>query len=245
MARKIGWFSAGAASAVACAIAEPDIVAYCDTGSEDEDNARFLADCETEFGWTVTVLKSDAYNDTWDVWEKTKFLASRFGARCTGELKVAPRIAFQKPDDVHVFGYTYDARDRARSEKLKENFFELNVEFPLIHYGITKSACMSILQDRGLQLPRVYEMGFHNANCIPCPKATSPAYYALVRKVKPDLFWRLAKLSRKLNTRLCRINGERRFIDEIPEDHPTTNPIVPNCDLLCAIARDDLTETAS
>jgi len=33
---------------------------------------------------------------------------------------------------------------------------------------------------------------------------------------------------------------ERAFIDEIPADHPTTNPIQPSCDFLCHIAESDL-----
>jgi len=39
--------------------------------------------------------------------------------------------------------------------------------------------------------------------------------------------------------RLCRIKGERVFIDEIPADWPTTNPIAPACDFLCQIAVED------
>jgi hypothetical protein len=82
-------------------------------------------------------------------------------------------------------------------------------------------------------------MGFHNNNCIPCVKATSPAYWALMRQKFPIEFARMAILSRELDVRLCRINDERRFIDEIPLDHPTTNPIQPACDFLCHIAEQD------
>jgi hypothetical protein len=52
----------------------------------------------------------------------------------------------------------------------------------------------------------------------------------------------LAKLARELNVRLCRIDNERRFIDEIPIDQETTNPIVPSCDFLCHLATMDLTD---
>ncbi len=43
----------------------------------------------------------------------------------------------------------------------------------------------------------------------------------MVRKQFPDKFDRMAKLSRELDVRLCRISDERRFIDEIPADWPT------------------------
>ena len=50
----------------------------------------------------------------------------------------------------------------------------------------------------------------------------------------------MAALSRALGVKLCRINGERCFIDEIPEDQPTSDPIMPACDFLCAITMEDL-----
>lgn len=34
-------------------------------------------------------------------------------------------------------------------------------------------------------------------------------------------------------------NNVRIFIDEIPADWPTTNPIAPACDFLCQIALED------
>jgi len=71
-------------------------------------------------------------------------------------------------------------------------------------------------------------------------KATSPNYWALVRKTFPQKFERMAKLSRELDVRLCLIKGERSFIDEIPLDHPVTNPVTPSCDFLCHIAEQDL-----
>jgi 3'-phosphoadenosine 5'-phosphosulfate sulfotransferase (PAPS reductase)/FAD synthetase len=242
--RHISWFSCGAASAVATKLAlrehENVVVAYCETGAEHEDNARFMADCEAWFGASVTRLRSDEYADTWDVWERTRWLAGINGARCTTELKVAPRLAFQRPHDVHVFGYTADAPDAARATRLRENYPEMSIVTPLIDRGITKQACLSMIKSAGITLPPLYALGFQNNNCLPCVKATSPAYWALVRKHFPEKFDRMAKLARELDVRLCRIDGERAFIDEIPADQPTTNPIQPSCDFLCHIAEMDM-----
>lgn len=240
MARSVGWFGLGAASAVAIKLARPDVIAYCDTGSEHPDNARFLRDCEQWFGQKVEVLASEEYADTWAVWEKRRYLAGIEGAPCTGELKVTPRLSFQRPDDVHIFGYTADGPDIARAVRLRENYFDLAIETPLIERGITKEGCLAIVQAAGIELPVMYRLGFQNNNCIPCMKATSPAYWALIRRHFPEKFDRMAKLSRELDVRLCRINDERRFIDEIPLDHPVTNPISPACDFLCHIASRDL-----
>lgn len=243
--RIVCWFSCGAASAVATKLAlrkHPEaVIAYCETHAEDQDNARFLKDCETWFGRAVTRLSSAEYADTWDVWEKRRYLAGIDGAPCTVELKVSPRLVFQQPTDTHVFGYT--AEEAPRAARFRANYPELTVETPLIDAGLRKQECLAMIERAGIKPPALYALGFQNNNCMPCVKATSPDYWALVRKVRPREFDRMVELSRRLGVRLCRINDERRFIDEIPEDWPTTSPIVPSCDFLCAIAEQDISPT--
>jgi hypothetical protein len=238
-ARTIGWFSCGAASAVAVKLTGA-LPVYCETGAEHPDNERFLTDCEVWFGQKVERLKNEKYRDTWHVFEKERYLSGIAGAKCTVELKVKPRLAFQRPTDIHVFGYTFDGPDVARAKRLRENYPELTILTPLIERKLTKEACLAMVQRAGIALPPMYALGFQNNNCIPCVKAQSPAYWALVRKQFPAEFERMAKLSRELKVRLCKIKGERRFIDEIPLDHPTTNPIQPACDFLCHLAEADL-----
>ena len=242
--RRVRWFGCGAASAVAVALdlrAHPGgVIAYCETGAEHSDNDRFLKDCERWWGAEVIRLRSDEYRDTWDVWERRAYIAGNDGAPCTGILKVEPRHAFQYPDDIHVFGYTCDAADAARAKRLAEVFFELTIENPLIAAGLNKAACLAIVQGAGIALPVLYLLGFPNNNCIPCGKATSPNYWAAMRLHFPEQFWRMATLARRLGVRLTRINNERAFIDDIPADWPTLEPLAPACDFLCHIAAQDL-----
>ena len=243
MTRTISWFSCGAASAVATKLIlqeGPATIAYCDTGSEHPDNARFRADCEKWFGQKVEILRAEKYKDTWDVWEKRKFLAGPEGAPCTGILKVGPRLEFQRPDDIHVYGFTNDKSDVNRAKRIRENNFDMTIRTPLIERGLDKAACLALIQGAGIKEPVTYAMGFPNANCMPCVKATSPDYWSLYRREFPEGFARMVELSRRLGARLTRINDERIFIDEIPEDWPVTQPLVPACDLLCGSAADEL-----
>jgi len=176
------------ASAVATKLALRDdpggVVAYCETGSEHPDNKRFMADCEHWFGKPVERLQSAEYADTWAVWEGRKYLAGVSGAPCTSELKVAPRLVFQRPNDAHVFGYTADAADSERASRLRANYPELEIRTPLIERGITKTACLAMVESAGIALPPMYALGFQNNNCIPCVKATSPAYWP------KNIYWR-------------------------------------------------------
>lgn len=244
--RTLIWWSTGAASAVAARLAlreEPEaLIVRCETGNEDPDNYRFEADVMRRLNASVTVLKSDKYADVPEVWRARQYMAGINGAPCTVEMKIAPRLAFQRPTDVHVFGYTADSGDIERFARLKANYPELTVRAPLIEKGITKDACLAMVQQWGIDLPRSYEMGFPNANCLQsgCVKATSPAYWALYRQRFPENFARTAALARELGARLARVNGQRVFIDDVPVDHPTSDPLVPTCDFLCHLAGMDL-----
>lgn len=243
--RTIIWWSTGAASFVAAQLTLRDnpaaIVARCETGNEDPDNYRFEADAMRRLNCSVTLLRSTEYADVWDVWQKRRYMAGIAGAPCTSAMKIAPRLEFQRPTDIHVFGYTADGEDVERFRRLKENYFELTVRAPLIEAGITKAASLAMVMRAGLDLPRSYAMGFPNANCLGtgCVKATSPDYWSLYRHHFPDNFARTAAYAREIGARLTRIKGVRSFIDEIPADWPMTNPIIPACDFLCALAEND------
>lgn len=245
MARTIAWFSSGAASAVMTKLALNEIddlmIVQCSLGdSEDDDNKRFTKDCEEWFGRQITEISSKEFRSIDDVFEKRKYHSGIAGAPCTSEMKVAPRLNFQLPTDLHLWGYTADADDVRRFERMKSEYPEMNQRAPLIEKGITKEGCFAILDGVGIKRPRVYELGFPNGNCIGCVKATSPNYWALVRHHFPDVFARRAEQSRRFGSRLTRINDERIFIDEIPADWPMTSPIIPRCDFLCHLAEQEI-----
>lgn len=244
--RTIIWWSTGAASAVAARLVlrqEPEaIIARCETSNEDPDNYRFEADVMRRLNCSVTLLKSEKYDSVPDVWRGERYMAGNDGAPCTREMKITPRIVFQLPTDIHVFGYTADAKDKNRFDALKANYPELTVRAPLIETGITKAATLAMVESWGIALPRSYAMGFPNANCLQsgCVKATSPDYWALYRLHFPDNFARTAAYAREIGARLTRVKGERIFIDEIPANWPTTNPIAPACDFLCHLTNMEL-----
>lgn len=249
MARTLAWFSSGAASAVMTKLAladDPTIIpVLCDMGdSEDADNTRFADECEAWFGVAITRIRSTAFDSIDDVFEKRRFLSGINGAPCTSELKVAPRLDYQLPSDTHLWGYTADASDVKRWERMVKTYPAMKQRAPLIERGLTKEACLAMIERAGIKPPRIYGMGFPNANCIGCVKATSPNYWALVRERFPDVFARRADQSRRFGARLTRINDERIFIDEIPSDWPTTDAMVPRCDFLCHIAEQDMGQAA-
>lgn len=216
--RVVVWFSCGAASAVAAKLAVekyPDCqVVYCDTlATEHSDNARFFQDIQRWIGKTITVIKSAKYTDVDEVFERERYMAGIAGARCTVEMKKVPRMAYQRPDDVHVFGYTVDEQKRIKD--FRANNPELNLEWILADNFIRKTDCYRMLTEAGIKLPEMYALGFEHNNCVGCVKATSPTYWQRVAKYFPVDFARRAKQSREIGARLVRIDDVRVFLDEL------------------------------
>jgi len=216
------WFSCGAASAVAAKLAvelygDGCEIVHCDTlSAEHPDNVRFLRDVERWVGRAIVTIKSDKFASVDDVFWKTKYMAGIAGARCTTEMKKLPRLAFQRPDDIHVFGYTSEEQKRAAG--FEDRNPELAVEWVLIVHAVRKATCLDVLREDGIEIPAMYRLGFDHNNCIGCVKATSPKYWNAIRRQFPEAFWRRVYQSRVLGVRLARIGGKRVFLDEIPPD---------------------------
>lgn len=236
------WFSCGAASAVAAKLTL-DTYPHCDVRvinnpvmEEDEDNRRFLLDVQQWLGVPIETAVNSDYADcsAETVWLDKRFMSSLYGAPCTTELKKKARQQWEsihKPD-WHVLGFTSD--EAARFDRFTES--ERPNTLPiLLANGISKQSCVDYLHRHGLELPRVYKLGYPNANCIGCVKATSPTYWNLVRAVHPDVFEARAGLSRALGVRLVRHKGERVFLDELPLDavgRPLKQPTI-DCGIFC------------
>lgn len=208
--RTLVWFSCGAASAVAARLAVQKYgaaceVVYCDTlSTEHPDNARFLSDVQRWLGAPIRLIRSSEFASVDEVFEKVRYMSGISGARCTVEMKKVPRLAFQRDTDSHVFGFTADETKRAAD--FEKNNPALDVEHILIDEGVTKADCYRLLTDAGIELPRMYALGFDHNNCIACVKATSAAYWNLTRRHFPEVFARRAAQSQALGVRLARVS---------------------------------------
>ena len=235
------WFSRGAASAVALkltvekygienvrAITSPIV-------EEHDDGVRFMRDIEKWVGIEIEVALNKDYKDgsAVNVWERRSAMSFPKGAPCTVELKKKARQQWEEINQVdwHVLGFTADERKRHDRFVLTERSNVLPV---LIDAGMTKADCADMLRAAGIKLPHVYSLGFPNANCIGCVKATSPTYWNLVRETFPDVFAQRAEQSRRLGARLVRHQGKRIFLDELPSDAKgRALKSLPDCGLFC------------
>ena len=243
--RVVIWFSAGVTSAVSAQIvvekfsgALPIKLVNCDTGSEDEDNYRFMDDVADWLGLDLEVISSEKYGSTFDVYKSARFFKNQYGARCTLELKKLPRRDYENlRTDLQVFGY--DSGEQDRANRFNSNNPEVRTYFPLIEMGLTKNAAREILLLAGIREPRTYAEGFHNANCLSagCIKGAK-GYWNHIRKMRPDVFSRMAVLEREIgysiNTSTKAGVRSPMFLDELPPTAGNYSEEPPiQCGLFC------------
>lgn len=268
MIKVIVWFSCGAASAVAAFFAVKEYgkenveLIYCDTLKyEHPDNLRFMNDVETWLGLTVTILKSEKYEDIFDVWETKKYLVGKKYAPCTEELKIKLRVEYQKkyPEAIHIFGFTMEEKDRFMTLASWDENIEM--EFILGDNNISKDNCYAWLNKVGIKLPAMYYLGFKNSNCIGCVKAANYSYWGRIKKLDDQaqagdkslymfkgVYDRMAKLERKIGASINKDQrgGKRKkhFLDELTEadfargrdqDEPNVE-----CGVLCSVPSEEV-----
>jgi hypothetical protein len=218
------WFSCGAASAVAAKLTVDKygkdsnvLIVNNPVSEENEDNRRFLNNISNWLEYPILEARNTKIGtiSAVEVWDKSKYMSGVKGAPCTKKLKKEARYEFELAHDIdfHVLGFTIDEIKRHKNFIKHERPNLLPV---LIDAGLTKGDCFRILDNAGIKLPDAYLLGYPNANCIGCVKATSPTYWNHVRRVNPEVFKQRAEQSRRLKCRLVRYRGKRLFLDELP-----------------------------
>jgi hypothetical protein len=241
----LSWWSAGVTSAVACKMAielyENVELYYVHIDTAHEDNVRFKAECEQWYGREIKQVKSKKYKDQFDVIAKTGMVNSPEGARCTLELKKNVRFEIEELNSLNLFndrvisnqvwGYEYDLAQVNRAIRHGQQYPNQNALFPLIEKGITKENCAGKLMSVGIELPKMYQLGYTNNNCIGCVKG-GMGYWNKIRVDFPQHFDRMAKLERQVGYS-C-INGV--FLDELkPTQGRMAKEVIPSCGLICDI----------
>jgi hypothetical protein len=148
------------------------------------------------------------------------------------ELKKAARQEWERNNhhDFIVLGFTVEEKHRQERFSLMERDNDIPV---LIDCKISKADCYQIIQEARIRLPEIYYLGYPNANCIGCVKASSPTYWNHVRKVHPEIFQRRAEQSRDIGAKLVTVKGKRLFLDELSPE--ATGRPMKNMEVECGI----------
>lgn len=229
----ICWLSAGVSSFIAAYLIkdELDRIVYIHIDDQEPDTLRFVKDCEKALGVKIEVIHSDDFNTVEEVCRKHKYINGPYGAKCTTILKKAVREKWERENlqEVPTYIWGYDLSEKHRAERIKKNVIEAKHRFPLIENNLTKEDCHGMLSELGIKRPRMYELGYHNNNCVGCVKG-GKGYWNKIRKDFPDIFEKRAKLEREIGAS-C-INGV--YLDELdPNAGKKEGEILEECSLFC------------
>lgn len=231
------WFSAGVSSAVAAKLVLPELaeIIYTHIDDQHEDTLRFLHDCEKKwFGRPITILQSQ-YKTVEAAVEAggSAFVNGPTGAICTRWLKRRVRQDWEAQYSMQTMTYFWglDVDEKDRADRLCETMPYQQHRFPLIEAGLTKAHAHGILAKAGIRRPMMYDLGFHNNNCIGCVKG-GMGYWNMIRVVFPQVFASRAAMERRIGGS-C-INGT--YLDELdPKRGRHEGPICPECGIACEL----------
>jgi hypothetical protein len=237
----IAWFSHGAASAVTCALACEEVesaedLVICNIEPfsdpivfDKKDNIRFEKECRQLYSKILKeeveihhFTSDEGYRNHFEVLEKCNFIqapGAGNGAECSGvKMRAGKKVyeKFWKTNGKEYFGF--DIKETDRAKRFNERNPGKTACCPLIDRGWDKNNCNWYLEQHGIKPPKVYST-FCNNNCVGCAKASNMRYWNVVKEKFPAIADRMAKLERRLNFSLCRIqkNGIRHriYIDEL------------------------------
>lgn len=247
-------FSCGAASAVATKLVLNQLGHVLEVAvvnalikEEDEDNRRFLKDCEAWFGVPITVLQDQKYGaSTMEVFRRERYLKGRHGTPCSRALKRRVLDAWSKPGDVLVLGYTAEESDRYLT--FQEEFPDAPAIAPLIERGLTKNDTLAMIERAGIELPRMYRLGYQNANCVGCVKG-GQGYWNRIRRDFPGQFQAMALLELELGPGAYlfrnRATGERYPLIALDPNSGRHDEPMPSCSGMCEVAEAELDNAGS
>lgn len=237
----VSWFSTGVSSAVATKLCseELDLILYTHIEDQHIDTLRFLKDCEDWFGMPIEILTSKKAKSVTEACLNAGgkgYINGVAGASCTRTLKREVRQDWERTIGKQ-FKLTYfwgmDYTEQHRADKVRKSLFEYQHRFPLIEYKIGKNEAHEILKASGIKRPMMYDLGYHNNNCVGCVKG-GIGYWNKIRKDFPDVFKQRAALERKIGAS-C-INGV--YLDELdPKQGRHQPPIIDECGLLCELQK--------
>ena len=229
----ISYFSGGVSSAVATKLAvhEIDLIVYTHIDDQHPDTMRFVKECETWFGKPVTILQS-RFKTVDEACRYASFVKGPSGAPCTRILKRDVRKKFEAGLGMKIrAAWGLDAEEVGRMERIRDSMPDHTHLFPLAEKRISKVHAHEILKASGIKRPAMYEMGYHNNNCVGCVKGGA-GYWNKIRVDFPEVFKSRNELERLIGYSILKC----AYLDELdPQAGRHEGPIIDDCGIMCEL----------
>lgn len=190
-----------------------DVVSvFTDTKYEDEDLYRFLDDTHKKLG--IDYITITEGRTPYQVFEDHKFLGNSRVAHCSEDLKVKPFYKWideQGWDDFIIY-LGFDWSESHRLEGVRKRNPKYRFESPLCEPPyLDREQVMKELELDGIELPRLYKMGFTHNNCGGrCVKA-GQAHWARLLEFMPERYAEVENEQRELMKKIPRTRPSLRM----------------------------------
>ncbi|MBS1369755.1 MAG: phosphoadenosine phosphosulfate reductase [Lentisphaeria bacterium] len=228
------WFSAGVSSAMIAYLCQKELdgIIYQHIEDQHPDSLRFLHDVE-DFAGKKIEIEYSPYKDVETVCRYYNAICIPGApAQCTKILKQAERRKweYENPGE-HTYFWRLDYNERNRMEGFIAGMPHANHRFPLIERDLTKHDVHAMAVSLGLHRPIMYEMGYHNNNCIGCVRG-GMGYWNKIRRDFPEVFAKRARMERDIG-HSC-IKGI--YLDELDSDAGRHEPPIDiECGMYCLL----------
>ncbi len=164
---------------------EDVIAVFCDTLAEDGDLYRFLDDIGKKF--ELEIIRLCHGKSPIELAFQEKYIFNSRVAPCSRILKSEPFTNWLKDNyqsDEATIYFGIDFTESHRCAAITRNYAPYGVRFPLCQEPyLYKNELIQMLMDDGIEIPRLYKLGFSHNNCKGfCFKAGIGHYKNLLEK---------------------------------------------------------------
>lgn len=166
------------------------ILLFTDTLIEDEDLYRFIEETVKEMD--VEYVRIEDGRTPWEVFKDVRYLGNSRLAQCSHILKQKTADKWLKahfqPEEVILY-LGIDWTEEHRTKAPVKNWAPFKVEFPMCEEPyLSKQDMLDELKRLGIEIPRLYKMGFSHNNCGGFCVRAGQAHFLNLYKKLPDLY---------------------------------------------------------
>lgn len=173
---------------------------FADTKIEDEDLYRFNEQAVAQLGMELTTVADG--RDPWQVFEDKKWLGNTRIAQCSFELKLKPCEDWLESNTDPADTVLYVGVDWTETHRLPaivKGWQPWTVKAPLTEPPYQdKQQLLAEARAAGLEIPRLYRLGFAHNNCGGACVKGGQAQWARLLEVFPERFARAEAAEQKM-----------------------------------------------
>lgn len=157
--------------------------------------------------------------DVWDVYEERKFLGNNRVDVCSIVLKREAADHWMRahffPEEVILY-LGYNVGELPRHERAKARWIPYRLESPLVDHpptGDPKEAAVALCHSSGIEIPRLYRLGFKHSNCSGFCCRAGKSHFAHLLATTPARYLYFEEREERLRGRI----GDYTILRELRE----------------------------